>query len=123
MSSDQFFKSQGNYPQVVVVRGGGPVVEKKISWLTNLLNVGVIEVKTYSFEDIDKIKDDELLIILIPSQDEMEESMCTQLRKKFKAKIWSMNHHKTSTTIEKFFSQEVNALELIKDIHAIVAVL
>lgn len=121
--SDQYKAQHGKWPHVTIVKGAGPVVGKKMNWLMNLLNIGCVEASIISADEIDAHvkKVESRLAILVPSQDEMEESLVAVLRPQTQCKIWSMNHEKENAKIDKFILMTENSLELIKEIHAFVA--
>jgi len=119
MASDQYTLKTKVRPKVTVIKGGGPVVEKKISWLASVLNLGGVDLEIIPAENLEKVGPWSSLAILTTSGDEMEQAALVALKAKGVEKVWSFGHFKKETSIERFLETNINALEFVKDIHHI----
>ncbi len=119
LRSDLFAKAKGHRPQIKVLKGSGPVVEKKLLWFKNMCSLAAMEVSVGSVEEMTSVEAATSLVVLIPSQEEMEESCATSLRSQITGKIWSINAHKENTKIDKFIQTDGNVLLLIQEIQSL----
>jgi hypothetical protein len=119
VQSDRYLKLKGHRPLVKAIKGGGPIVEKKLSWLMNLVGVGGLAVEVLTQENLSSLNLETDFVILIPSHDEMEEQMISRVRPLMKGKIWSCNEAKENSKIDKFIQTEMNSLELIKEMQSL----
>jgi methylmalonyl-CoA mutase len=120
MASDRFAAVAGRRPRVVAVKGGGPVVEKKFSWLTTVLGLGGVDVEVMAPERADSVENWSSLVILVTSGEELEQSLSQILRTKGVEKIWSLDHAKKETDVDRYLDSQMNALEFVKDVQQIV---
>ena len=121
LRSDQYRHKMGTRPCVKVIKGGGPVVEKKISWLSQIFSVAGFEMDVQTSEPTSwSNMAQEALIILVPSHDEMEETVASQLRQQSRARLWSFNSLKDTSKVDKFLQTDVNILEIIKEMQNLV---
>lgn len=121
LRSDFYAQVKGHRPQIKIIKGSGPVVEKKLSWLKHICGLAAMETSVVSIEEMNNVDAATPLVVLIPSQEEMEESCATTLRSKITGKIWSINSHKENTKIDKFIQMNGNVLLQIQEIQALVA--
>ncbi|MBY0384401.1 hypothetical protein K2X05_04510, partial [bacterium] len=120
VNSDRYFKKMGKHAVVPVIRGGGPIVEKKVNWLKQLFLIAGFDIEIIGAEASFLNEMNSPLLILVPSQDEMEESLLSQYRKVIRGRIWSMGEAKNNSQMDKFLQMDVNVLEVIKEMQAIV---
>lgn len=120
VNSDRYFKKTGKYPSIPVIRGGGPIVEKKVNWLKQLFLIAGFDMEVISADDSSLEDPSSPLLILVPSQDEMEETLVAQYQKMIRGRIWSMGDSKSHSKIDKFLQTDVNVLEVVKEMQAIV---
>ncbi len=119
--SDQYRHKTRNRPCIKVIKGGGPVVEKKINWLSQIFSVAGFTMDVHTPEPTSwPTMAQEGLIILVPSNDEMEETMALQLRQQSRARLWSFNTLKDTSKVDKFLQTDVNILEIIKEMQSLV---
>jgi methylmalonyl-CoA mutase len=119
--SDQYRHKTGTRPRIQVIKGGGPVVEKKLTWLSQIFSVAGFEMEVQSAEPTSwSAMNQEALVIIVPSHDEMEETVALQLRQQSRARIWSCNTLKDTSKVDKFLQTDVNILEIIKEMQSLV---
>ncbi len=119
--SDRYRQKTGIGPRVKVVKGGGPVCEKKMLWLAQLFSVAGFNLEVVSGDPSSwPPMAEEKLIILVPSHEEMEESWVPQLRQLSRARLWSFHTAKDLSKIDKFLQTDVNVLEIIKEMQSLV---
>jgi hypothetical protein len=120
LESDRHFLKTGQRPKVAVVKGGGPVVEKKMTWMTSLLNLGGVDLDVVNAENVGEFTKWSKLAILVSSGDEMEQTLSLSLKAKGVEKIWSLGHPKKDTVVDRYVDMNINALQFIKDVHHII---
>lgn len=118
--SDQYRHKKGAAALVKVIKGGGPVVEKRMAWLSQLCSVAGFRLDVLSADSASWNLESEALIIIVPSHDEMEESLALQLRQQSRARLWSLSAPKDATKIDKYLQTDVNVLEIIKEMQSLV---
>lgn len=119
--SDQYRRKMGARPCIKVIKGGGPVVEKKIAWLSQIFSVAGFKMEVLTAEPTAwPTLTQEPLIILVPGHDEMEETLALQLRQQSRARLWSFNTLKDTSKVDKFLQTDVNILEIIKEMQSLV---
>jgi len=117
LSSDRYFEKHGKRPKITIIKGGGPVVQKKLSWLTGLLSLGGVGHDVVSFEEGAEFAVMSPLAVAISSGDEMEETLISTLKAKGVGKIWSLSHPRESSAVDRYVDSSASAIELIKEIH------
>jgi hypothetical protein len=116
-SSDKYFFLKGERPFVSVVKGGGPVVEKKSAWLTTLLQLGGMDLRVLSSDEIVNLESHQNLVIIMPGSDEAEGEMVSALKARGVEKVWSTGTPRTGVGIDRYIDSQVNSLEFIDSVH------
>lgn len=115
--SDQYLISKGHRPSVPMIKGGGPICEKKAHWIQSLLHLGGLEEKLSTPEDIASLDGHQPLVIILPANDEAEEIMVAALKAKGFEKIWSTGSGRTTLAIDRYIDKDMNALEFVEGVH------
>jgi hypothetical protein len=59
-------------------------------------------------------------VILVTSGEDLERALAQTLRTKGVEKIWSLDHSKKESTVDRYLDPQMNALEFVKDVQQIV---
>jgi hypothetical protein len=115
--SDRYLFLKGERPFVSVVKGRGPVVEKKLIWLTTLLQLGGMDLRVLSNDEIADIESHQNLVIILPGSDEAEGEMVAALKARGAEKVWSTAAPRSGLGIDRYIDPQVNSLDFIDSVH------
>jgi hypothetical protein len=115
--SDKYFYQKGERPFVPLVKGGGPVVEKKSAWVQSLLHLGGLDARLFSVDEIPEFESHQNLVIILPGSDEAEDQMVSALKAKGVEKIWSTAVARSVPGVDRYIDMQMNSLEFVDGVH------
>lgn len=114
---DKYQSLHGQRPSVPVIKGGGPIVEKKSQALQSLLHLGGLDPQWVAMEKIADLDNHLPLVIVLPGHEEAEDQMVSALKAKGIEKVWSGGSVRVGTGVERYIQPQFNSLEFLEDIY------
>ncbi|MBY0314817.1 MAG: hypothetical protein K2Q26_04825 [Bdellovibrionales bacterium] len=117
---DDYKNKNETYPVVTVVKGAGPISEKRMEWLKMVLGLAPFSIQWMTLDDLSSDTKRRLsptrVTLVLPSSAENESQILTALRERKVEKVWYVGTARAESTFDGYLEMTSNALEFLKQL-------
>lgn len=114
---DTYKQRHQEYPMISVIKGAGPVAEKKMAWLKSILSLAPFRIELLSIDSESRLSQSlSKIVLVLPSSTDVEENVLSMLKSEKVEKVFYVGEERANISFDGYIDSNANAFDFLKQL-------